>query len=93
MVIKHKFEFVEGDFETASGKLRCVPNKKYMRVDLCFDEGYNIPFAKIQLHTHDRFVDAEEVFDSATKLGEEICKRWNAYPDLQQKIDDLNIKS
>ena len=77
MNVSHRFEFVEGDFDTDTGKLSCVGNRKYGLVELCFDEGVHIPFARVKLHSRDRAVDADAVFDDAKRLGDEIARRWN----------------
>lgn len=79
MEIHHLFQFVTGSFETDSGKLICIPHRKYLRVDLCFQGPMHIPFARIVLHSKDLAKDAEQVFDSAAALGKEIARRWNAY--------------
>jgi hypothetical protein len=79
MEINHRFEFVTGSFNTEKGQLICVRSDKYAEVKICFKEGMYIPFAKIKLHSKDRFVDAKAVLDDAYELGQEICKRWNAY--------------
>jgi hypothetical protein len=80
MEINHKFEFVNGTFDTDTGKIVCVPYKKYETVELCFKtDSFNIPFAIIKLHSKDRYLDAKDVFDDAVKLGKEIEKRWNNY--------------
>lgn len=77
MEIKHKFEYVNGSFETETGELICVGNRKYGRVNICFKSNMHIPFAKIDLCTHDRAKDYDEVFEDAKALGDEICRRWN----------------
>jgi len=79
MEIKQKFDFVDGNFETDSGKLICVMHIKYAQVNICFKSNMHIPFAEIKLHSKDRFSDAKEVLEDAYNLGEEICKRWNAF--------------
>lgn len=75
MKIRQLFEFVDGDFDTDKDHLICVADKKYLEVNLCFKSNMHIPFAEIRLYTDDW--DAEEVFEDAKKLGDEICKRWN----------------
>ena len=81
MEIEQKFRFVEGSFNTKTTKMVCIPSHKYREVELAIksenDKGWNIPIAKIKLHSRDRFVDADAVFESASKLGEEIARRWN----------------
>lgn len=53
------------------------------RIDLCLesDDGINIPIARIKLFSNDLFVDFIETFDDASKLGEEIARRWNEFKD------------
>lgn len=80
MQITPLFENVDGSFNMSTEKLECVPYRKYGEVLLCFKSGggSNLPFAKIKLHSRDRWVDAEATFEDATRLGNEIVKRWNA---------------
>ena len=73
----------------ATGKLICVKSRKYTEVELCFNEGMNIPFAKIKLYDKDLFVEASPVFDSASRLGKEIAKRWNEHEELKHTIRDM----
>lgn len=87
MKIKHKFSYVDGDFDTDTGKLICVGNKKYGMADLCFKDGWNITFAAIKLHSKDLAVDADAVYDDAVALGKEIARRWNEYP-LEKSAHD-----
>lgn len=79
MKIKHKIDFVTGDFDTETGKLICVKSPKYGKVELCIKDGLNIPIARIKLHSRDRAVDAESVLDDAYELGKEIARRWNEF--------------
>ena len=81
MEIKQKFDSVDGSFETSTGRIVCVPNKKYSEVSLCFRENINIPFAKIKLHSENLAKDADEVFEDAVKLGMEIERRWHLSPN------------
>jgi hypothetical protein len=76
-LINHRIEFVSGPFDMSNGKLACVKNSKYGRVDLCLKSNMNIPFARIVLHTNDRAVDADAVIDDTYRLGQEIARRWN----------------
>ena len=75
-VIKHKFLNVTGDIDLDEVEIISVPRKKHARVDLCFKANMHIPFARIILHSKDRFVDAEASFESAVMLGDEIERRW-----------------
>lgn len=79
MLINQKFDFVEGAFDTETGELICVEKSKYAEVTLCFKENMHIPFARIKLHSRDTFGEAKATMADAYKLGEEICKRWNAF--------------
>lgn len=92
MEINHKFDFVEGSFDTKDGKLVCATSDKYAETKLCFKANMNVPFAKIRLHTKDLFIDAQETNEDAYKLGNEISKRWNIYNELVSTLTDL-IKS
>ena len=79
MEINHKIQFVEGAFETDTDELICTGSRKYGEVNLCFKANMHVPFAKIKLHSRDRFIDADAVFNDAMKLGNEIAERWNAF--------------
>lgn len=87
MKINQKFDFVDGAFDTDTGKMECVEHRKYNMVYLCFKENMNIPFAQIRLHSSDLSVDAQEVLEDANNLGEEIVKRWNDYKELKHFYD------
>lgn len=77
-LIECRFDCVTGGFDMRTGKMVAVKHRKYGSVDLCFAEGWNIPFAQIKLHDRDLARDADAVFDAACRLGDEICRRWNA---------------
>ncbi len=77
MEIKNRFKHVDGSFETDTGKLSCVPSRKYAVVSLCFKSGMHIQFADIEFYSSGLWKDAEAVFDDAAVLGEEIVRRWN----------------
>lgn len=85
MDIKHRIADVTGAFNTDTGRLVCVPLPKYCEVLLCFKAQMNIPFAKIKLHTEDRYFDASAVFSDATALGTEIAARWNEFPAMKMR--------
>ncbi len=84
MQINLLIQDVEGSFDTEKGKLVCVPMPKHAQVLLCFAEQMNIPFAKIKLHSADRYKDAMQVLPDAAALGDEIAQRWNDYPALKE---------
>lgn len=83
MIITPKIDYLEGCFDTKKVRMSCVPLKNRGRIDLCLesDDGINIPIAKIKLFSKDLFVDFIETFDDASKLGEEIARRWNEFKD------------
>lgn len=81
MLINHKIDFVEGAFNTDSDELVCVKSWKYCEVLICVKGSMNVPIAKIKLHSNDRYVDAQSVFQDACNLGDEIVKRWNSYEE------------
>lgn len=81
MEINHKFEHVNGAFETETGKLVCVGKQKYGEVMLCFKANMNIPFATIKLYSKDLASHADATFEDAYKLGKEICRRWNEFEE------------
>lgn len=83
MQINHRLAGVTGAFNADTGQLACVPMAKHGAVLLCFKERANIPFAKIKLHSEDRYFEAMAVLDGATALGNEIVARWNQGPALR----------
>lgn len=87
MNIEHKFRDVDGVFNTDTCEMVCVPHWKYREVELCIktDNGWNVPVAQIKLYDTDKWVDAEDTYDNARNLGEEIAKRWNAFAELNHK--------
>lgn len=65
-------QFVSGSFDTKEDKLVLVPNENHGKVSLCVkddESGWLIPIAEIKLFLED-----------ATKFGEEICRRFNEFP-------------
>ncbi|EPG9350426.1 TPA: hypothetical protein ACNVX4_006018 [Pseudomonas aeruginosa] len=85
MEISPRLDGVDGTFNTDTGQLKCVPYPKYAEVLLCFAERANIPFARIKLHSEDRYQTALAVYPDAVQLGDEITKRWNEYHALQER--------
>lgn len=80
MEITQKIKHVEGSFDTKTGELVCVPSKKNGTVQLCLKSDFNLPIAEIRIYDSDRYVDFVETFDDASKLGKEICRRFNQFP-------------
>ena len=74
-----KFSFIEGVFDMNTNELICVSKDKYKDVHLCFKGNINVTFAEIKLSDTDKFVDKSATFEDTTKLGEEICRRFNNY--------------
>lgn len=92
MEIKPKFQFVEGSFDTQRVKLLCIPDDNHGRVDLCIkdpDCGWNIPIGQIKLFSRDLYRDFKETLPDATKLGEEIARRWNECETKKCNSQDL----
>ena len=100
--IQLRMDNVTGEFSLETGRMVCVAKQKYASVDLCLrtDDGWNLSVASVRLHGSDRLVDAQAVFADAHRLGEEICRRWNAAADdrkdqgqLQSdRLDPLSVK-
>lgn len=80
MEITPKIKHVEGSFDTKTGELVCVPSKKNGTVQLCLKSDFNLPIAEIRIYDSERYVDFVETFDDASKLGKEICRRFNQFP-------------
>lgn len=84
MEITPKFKFVEGSFNTMTNKMLVIPDDNHGTVELCFEEegcGWNFPFAKIELFDSGLYKDFKATMEDATKLGEEISRRWNECSD------------
>jgi Holliday junction resolvase-like predicted endonuclease len=92
MLINQKFNFVEGPFNTETGEIICVRKDKYGEVTLCFRENMYIPFARIKLHSDNTFGSAMETIDDAYNLGQEICRRWNAFKSDSLKHKNINAQ-
>ena len=85
MEIKHKFEFVQGNFDTKTGELIAVQKRKYGEVLLCVKSNMHIPVARIKLHSKDLGIDADAVLEDAYNLATEIARRWNEFPEENKK--------
>lgn len=80
MIITPKFNYVEGSFDTQTAKLLCLPYEKHGKVQLCIEDpdcGCIVPIGEIKLYSRNLFADFKETLPDATKLGEEIARRWN----------------
>ena len=84
MKITPKIQFVSGSFDTKDVKLVLVPSDNHGEVSLCVNEpgcGWNIPIGEIKLYSSDLYVDFKETLEDATKCAEEICRRFNEFPE------------
>ena len=55
--ISHKIQFLEGDWDLDTLEMVCVPHHKYREVTICLKGGgWNIPIAKLKLHSKDLFI-------------------------------------
>jgi hypothetical protein len=86
MIIKHKIDILDGDIDIEELKLACSGNQKYGRVDLCFDFGCKLAFARIILHSRDRATDADAVYLDAMAMGNETARRWNEHQKLSAEV-------
>lgn len=87
MEITPKMQFVSGSFDTKEVKLVLVPSDKHGLVSLCVKETSNswlIPVGEIKLYSGNLFVDFKATLEDATKFGEEICRRFNEFPQDQK---------
>lgn len=80
MIITPKFRFIKGGFDTEQVRLICIPDDNHGSVELCVKDpksNWNIPIGQIKLFSGDLYHDFKETLSDATKLGEEIARRWN----------------
>lgn len=78
MIVQLKWKYAEGEFDTKTMKLICLPARevKHERdAELCIADGWNISIAEI--HLGDR--------ESSNALCEEIVRRFNEFPDELKK--------
>lgn len=83
MEITPKIKFVSGSFDTKDSLLVLVPSDNHGEILLCVKEpdcGWNIPIGEIKLYSSGLYVDFRETYEDACKLGEEICRRFNEFP-------------
>lgn len=83
MEITPKIQFVSSSFDTKEVKLVLVPSDNHGEVSLCVREpnsNWNIPIGEVKLYDSDRYVDFKATLEDATKFGEEICRRFNEFP-------------
>lgn len=87
MEITPKIKFVSGSFDTKDVELVLVPDDKHGEISLCIKEsgcGWLIPIGEIKIYSSGRYVDFKATLEDATKLGEEICRRFNEFPQDQK---------
>lgn len=83
MEITPKIQFVSGSFDTKECSLICVPSDNHGEISICVKEpghSWNIPIGEIKLYSSDLYVDFKETYEDASKLGDEICRRFNQFP-------------
>lgn len=88
MEITPKIQFVSGSFDTKDVQLVLVPSDKHGEISLCVKEStscWNIPIGEIKLYSSGLYVDFKETYDDACKFGEEICRRFNEFPQEQKR--------
>jgi len=81
MEIAIKWKYANGTVDTKDMKLICVPARgkrvcgpDEIDADLCIKDGFNLAIA--QIHTG--------VVESSNALCEEICRRFNEFPQDQK---------
>mgnify|MGYP001044408671 CR=1 FL=1 len=62
------------------GKWYVFPSQMEGTVQLCLKSNFNLPIAEIKIFDSGRYVDFIETFDDASNLGNEICRRFNQFP-------------
>lgn len=83
MKITPKIRFVSGSFDTKECSLVLVPSDNHGEISLCVKESgcsWNIPIGEIKLYSSELYVDFKETYEDACKFGEEICRRFNEFP-------------
>ena len=88
MVITPKFRFVEGSFDTKESKMLCLASDNHGTVELCIkdpDCGWNVPIGEIKLYDSNLYVDFKATMEDAQKLGDEIARRFNEFPEDLKK--------
>lgn len=87
MKITPKLEFVSGSFDTKDVRLVLIPSDKHGLIELAVKESsssWNIPIGEIKLYDSERYVDFKATYEDACKFGEEICRRFNEFPNEQK---------
>ncbi|MEZ3418324.1 MAG: hypothetical protein K1V99_03000 [Bacteroidales bacterium] len=83
MKITPKIDLMSVNFDTKEDVLVLVPSNHRGEVLLCMkdsESGWNIPIGEIKLYSGNLYVDFNETLEDATKLGKEICRRFNEFP-------------
>lgn len=82
MKLKLNWMYAHGEFDTKEMKLLCIPARgkrsfgpDEMDADLCIEDGMNLCIANLHLG------DVE----SSNALCEEICRRFNDFPEELKK--------
>lgn len=81
-IIRLKSDFCKGEIYLDTAEMVCIPSKPhYQEVELAFKRGANLVIATVNENCIP--------FEDRIILGNEIEKRWNAYPELKKRIDQL----
>lgn len=94
MKINMMFDCVEGSFDTETDQLVSVSSHKYRSVELAMKSpgSMSVGFAQIRLHSKNLFVQADAVFEDATKLGDEIARRWNEFRVVESRAESAEAR-
>lgn len=88
MEITPKLRYVEGSFDTRNCKMLCIASDNHGTVELCVNEpgsNWNIPIGEIKLYNSGLYVDFKATMPDAKKLGDEISRRFNEFPEDQKQ--------
>lgn len=91
MKITPKFDYVSGSFDTDEVWMLCQTSAIHGNVEMCIQEKvrvWNLPVAIIKQHSRDLYVDFDVTKEDATKLGNEIARRWNEFPLWRPVTDE-----
>ena len=75
MILKHKFNCLDGDIDTKELKLISIPSKEsYADVAMKVENG---SFGLLTIKLSSGLTGKRETFTDAIKFAEELCRRWN----------------
>lgn len=92
MKITPRFDYVAGSFDTDNVIMFCLTSTNHGKVELCIKgkDGSlcSLSVAAIKLYSSDLYADFRATQDDATKLGQEIARRWNEFPHWRDVADE-----